>query len=1615
MAPWKRTLPLLRVALLAASCAAGAAPLALAQPPVAAQPMAADEPSYALLENPTVAEQLGLTAPQRSQVEQLLANRKNSLAESPLAEHDDILAEYEEALRSILNQRQQGLWRNLWASRAPAPPKPAPAGEDKLQFSFRFQPWADVLNWFAERAKLSLVLDAPPPGTFNYTDNRAYTTAEAIDLLNGVLMTKGYTLIRRERMLMLLDLAHGIPEDLIPRVNPDELEARGKFEPVSVLIDIGKRKTEEVEAEIKPLLGPHGKVSQLPKTHQVLVSDTAGKLRTVREVIAAIPEPTKEQPATPRGEPEKPVLANYALGSVAPTAALEVLKALLPDAKAVHEPKTDQLVVWATPPQHAAVRATLDQMQGELPPEKQRTLERHALAGVDSTQLLTILKPQIPDAQLVVDTVQSRLVAFATVAQHATIRSMIEQLGGQPSGTSPVDALGPQLVVYPLTTIDMSATLSVLQPLVPAARLVLDPRSRSLVALASERDHATIRATIEQLSAAGSGENGLLLQVYHVAEPLRKRAAATVDAMIADLPGVKRVVDADSGDISVWAKPVQHEMVKQMLAQLEAEGTGVEPRTLVAYRLLVAEPSSVLVVLQTLLPDAKFVAETKTRHLVAWARPAEHEQIRTTLTQIDQDVPDEQRLKLMAHPLDKADASTALAMVRALLPTVQTVNDAKNNTLAAWAKAGEHETIKEAIARLQPDLRADKAPKLVVHPVNNADPVTMLSLLQPLAPLAKLTADRDSKSLAAWATPAEHELFAAALKDVEARAADPQGPQVVVYPAGKANPSVLATMLAPLIPLGRVTADAQSGQVAVWATARDHERVKQAIAQMQAGAAERETRTYRFTRGDANAAFAVLRATMPTVPMAVDSRTGSLVATADPAEHERIKATVAQLDQPVDEAEAPRLATYELHGVEPSHALTVLTTAYLTKPEVRLSLDPKSLRLVAWARPIDQQTISQLVAQLNEGGRGEERQVRAYPLKTADPSAALTVVRSLLPGVTITLDTNSGSLVANVGEGEHRKITAALAQLESSADQGQAATVQVYELRTADPKGVYSTLSTMLASRSGVRVSLDPSTQRIVAWAPPAQQDVIRQAIDAMDGAGAKGLAQRRLEVYALGEADTQTVVNVLDALRSEMPDARLIQDAKSGQLAALARAEEHEMIRAAIERLQTSAPEVQVFSLAEVDPRSAAMSIRNLFENDRSGNRPRVDSDVEQQRLIVRGTQQQLTDIRQLLLQMGETSLAVDNGSQRRLRVVSLPGAKAKAALAEIQRIWPQLRANPVRVVTPSAVAPLLRQSSPDREGPAENPPAKILETPAKSSEQKPGGGGGDDAAAADQSQPPAQVAPQELLNRPKLGLDQSPPIIVAPGRDSVTIASDDPEALDQFEKLLRTFSGQAARGGREFHVFTLKSAEATQVAQTIAKLFGQDLLRPSFFSSMSIVPDERLNAVIVKAGANDLATIESLLETLDAFDVPESLLANKTKRLSFEHARATEIESIIREVYQPQLTSGSSRKQFPIPSGLSREQSAVFEQLNAAASGPVMTLSVDEGTNSLIVVAPGPLLEEVEQLADSLDTPTRDARHTVRVLALEHISSEALDKAMKLIMREPTTRSRRSRSGSR
>ncbi len=1742
--------------------------------------------SFLRLTEPEVAQRLQLSPDQRRQIEQLVVSRAESLANAPESDRPALSADFEQLFRSVLDARQMTLWNRYYSSTATT--------ADQMRFSFRFQPWADVLSWFAERADLSLVLDAPPPGTFNYTDNRVYTTAEALDLLNGVLMTKGYSLVRRERMLLVLNLAVGVPSELIPQVTLEELDERGKFELVSVLFDIGKRPAEEVSAEIKPLLGSYGKSSPLPKTGQILVTETAGKMRSIRAIIDSIPEPSSPRPERP-SEPEKPTLASYELGNLAPGTVLEVLKAVLPDAKLAHDSNTGKLVAFAVASHQAAIAATLEEMRSDLPADRRPVLEQHRVRGISGADALTFLAPLLPEARLTWDSQRGRLVAWAKPADQQSIRESLETLSGQAGEGSP-----PQVVVYPLTRAEPSAITSLLSTLVPLAKVVADPRSRSIVALASAEEQATIRATLDQLEAEDPDQARRAV-VY----PLTTADPSAVSQVLGTLlPGVKVIVESKAKRLVAWGLPAEQEQVRSIIEQMDRElepGQQLELRT---HPLGPVEPSAALNALRLLVPDAQVLSGGQPGTIVAWALPRDHALIEETLGRLHPELPETVRPRLEVYPTGKANPSVAVSVLTPLFPQARLTYDSAANqvlawaspedqaeiaaaiarmqedegddtrrTMAAyhvvkersanvasllqstvttaivrseptsgkilvWARPDEQRTIREAIESLEAEVTAEPPRELAVYPLDGRDASSLINALQPILPEVKFSSDTKAGKLLAWVLPEERQRIDAALAQLArdapvaklegrvyplklsdpyaayqtlrslwpsisltidtrantvlvvaapedheaigkliAQIDQPQttvgGQQLAVYPMGGRDPSAMVSLLQSSMSDARFVADTRGGNLLVWARPEQQKLVAENLRQLEEKFADSRatTEVYRFQHADPNAAFAVLRQLLPSVPMAPDLRAGTLLVTAAPAEHAQLRAAIEAMDAGGPAAGSQQLAVYPLGGRDPSALVSLLQPAL---PDARLVADTRSGNLLVWARPEQQELLRQNLEMLTSAGAETELSTRVYRFRQADPSVAIGVLRPLFPTAPMAVDLGARTLVATAMPDQHEQIAATIDQMETAADAGGDHQLVTYDTQAADPSNLLSVVRGLFSTRSDVRVTADAKAGKLIVWGRPEDQAQVAQLVRDLEGETSVDNAPQ-IEVYALGASDSEAVIRVLRQLVERYPDAQIVEDEQANQIVALARPAVQATIRATIEQLQTSAPQAEVFQLEQLEAISAEFAISRLFgaEGRRDSSAPKIDSDPDRQQLLVRGTRQQLEEIRNLLVKMGESGLAPSegptgrgsDGRQRNVRVIPWAGGTDPQSLEELSRLWSQLRENPVRVVTPSAVVPTWRgRGATDSENapeatlvPDEQPPAPA------DAEAPPGSGGGADpvvtpvpdagvpensvdASAEEPGRPSVQANPDEQAaegaapvaqglapvppTQPQSAADEHPappadlpaptrapepaaPIIVAPGDGTLTIASDDLEALDAFEELLRHLANPGAGRGRDFTVFALEHVDAVAIADTLQKFFEDRSFGFSSAGAVRIVPDRRLNVIVVRASQNDLATIGGLLRVLDSPEVATPLVGSAPRRIEIRNTKASEVALVLRDVYQTQLRSGGAARQLSLPSGLSREFASLISQINQANAGPELSLAVDDNTNSLIVRAEPALFSEVAALAQAIDEAALNSERSVRVLSLKRTNTETLQSTLDwLLGQSPSSRGRSRRS---
>ena len=773
----------------------------------------------------------------------------------------------------------------------------------------------------------------------------------------------------------------------------------------------------------------------------------------------------------------------------------------------------------------------------------------------------------------------------------------------------------------------------------------------------------------------------------------------------------------------------------------------------------------------------------------------------------------------------------------------------------------------------------------------------------------------------------------------------------------------------------------------------------------------------------------------------------------------------------------------------PAEAIDVLNSVLLTKGYTLIRRQ-RMLMLINLEDGIPPNLISTIpVEELDSKGEYELVSV-LFNLEKTNPGELQEELGQMIgPQGSIVPLTKSQQLMVTETAGRLRAIRSVIERIENPKGE-ESSTMQAINIEFALADEVLDVARQMLdipadqnAKADGsLRLTTDPLGNRILVTGTPEMLEKVKQIIEVVDVAGPgqldPGVLQEsvQLVVYTVTTADSESVLAVMQTLLEGLPDVRLTVDAKTGNLVALARPSQHKTIKATLDQLQRDARRVEVIHLHTVDPQLAVLSINKLFgaaSEGGQGNAPLIDADPSTNQLLIRGTDAQIEEIRSLLEKMGESDSENGRlGNRRNVRMLELTGADAEAALQQIQQIWPSLRPNKIRFVTPSAVVPSL-ESHRDGEAPRRRlriplPGSRLqfLPRPSPAPEKTP-------------SPKPSREAPQSTTVGPSPPVDRTTrlpggvrvffvsqtaaeepapaaavedkepestigaPIIVAPGPGGVMIASDDLDALDEFEELLTTLAGEGLGANSELTVFYLKYAKASFIAQTLDDILGGgtlakedgggggglvgDMARNAMgdmgggimgallglggaaggsiapSGPIKITPDERLNALFVQAAPADVQTIEQLLEVLDQKESPEDVVVMpKTKMVPVVNTQAAEIVDIVKQVFADRLASGAgAAARQPSPQDFIRmlrggRGGSGGSRQRAQQEAQKMTLGIDARTNSVIVAAPEPLLDEVVQLIKQLDQTALKSDQTMRVVTLRNASPEAVQRAL-------------------
>ena len=606
-------------------------------------------------------------------------------------------------------------------------------------------------------------------------------------------------------------------------------------------------------------------------------------------------------------------------------------------------------------------------------------------------------------------------------------------------------------------------------------------------------------------------------------------------------------------------------------------------------------------------------------------------------------------------------------------------------------------------------------------------------------------------------------------------------------------------------------------------------------------------------------------------------------------------------------------------------------------------------------------------------------------------------------------------------------------------------------------QGAGKDVSTML-QKDGPQVYLAFNSHRnsVLINAPESELKKIRRAIDLLDvpaGGDADDIllsptGRRVPKSYKLKTVDPKAMLSTLEEIGDLSPLTELRADSKADILFARASEADHEKIVSMIEQLDEAGMETMVFHLRKHPADAVAGTLRTMFapkKEDESSSRSRryryygwygdeeeeeeepevrIDADIENNRLIVRAAPEQLEQVRDFLLKIGEPLDAPEQSP--RIRVVeALDPAETARLLQKLRQAWPNFGDNELVIEGPDGpldVAPAEDESEQpipqDREARLA-PYGSVFRFVA------------DAQGAAKTAEEPTTVAPKK------------PPVVIKIAPDGrLLLSSEDTAALDRLERLIE--STQPAK--ERFEIIPVRYVRASSIYLTLDLLYADEQKSkesegyfdtwyweyvPGDSSGSSPMMSNRKalyldydiasNTILVaNASPSQLREIKMLIEKYDQPSSADDAKSRRTEAVKIKYSRAKVIAAALKEVYRDLLSQRD--KEFETDEkkgGGSNKETTTIIRYGRGTGGdddspkrtsPIkvgfqgaLSVGVDDISNTIIVSVQEELMDSVLEMIHALDEAAKPET-TVAVHSVDStISAEALQRALSEALGSP------------
>lgn len=532
--------------------------------------------------------------------------------------------------------------------RPTTPPKPGdpeelklqPDAEGRIRFNFTNQKWLDVLEWFAGISKMSLDWQELPGDYLNLVTTESYSLEESRDLINRHLLARGYTLLRRGEVMSVVKLDKLNPA-MVPWIDPGELDDRDNHEFVKTTFALDWLLADAAAEELKHLVSQHGKLNALKTTNRLEAIDVVVNLREIRRLLAEEQSDTGEgrlvvpfvlehtraaevrqllmqllgiedkpkggipgmpqpgQPGHPQPQPQ-PQRGGEQPPGMQPKKEAEV--------NIVADDRTNTIYVHAPPDKIAVVRQAIEAIdvpkgESELLGQSVTRMKIYRLESLDPEPVIKTLKDLgglSVDARLEIDKENRAIVAYASLADHVVIASIVEKLDGGARHSE----------VIQLTDLRAESV----------ARTVNYMMGGGPEEGETEKEGSDEENRFGPFFFPGSSSSQ------------RKRSQKHEDRFRVD-------ADVKNNRLLLWCNDFELAKVEELLEKLRATGQAAHgDHSVQVHRLTSLAPEPLiktLVDMETLSFGAKLEADEQSKAIIAYASEADHAKIRDLIATLD--------------------------------------------------------------------------------------------------------------------------------------------------------------------------------------------------------------------------------------------------------------------------------------------------------------------------------------------------------------------------------------------------------------------------------------------------------------------------------------------------------------------------------------------------------------------------------------------------------------------------------------------------------------------------------------------------------------------------------------------------------------------------------------------------------------------------------------------------------------------------------------------------------------------------------------------------------------------------------------------------------------------